>query len=206
LIALPASLLFRLVGEQADEIREKTRIAPAPEQNAIGGKPIPTGTASFLVILLDRFRQSEMDHSADGSLVDAETESNRADEDADFVRHPSLLILATGVGFHLAVIRESRDLVPFQKFNRGSYLGDGWSVDDHVLAGIVAQGGQQHFLLQLFVAFDCEISQIRAVEAGDVFVRLAKAKLLDNVVAHATRGARRECGNAALGKFGTQAA
>src|SRR5580693_923837 len=115
MIALPASLLFRLVSEQADEIREKTRIAPAPEQNAIGGKPIPTGTASFLVILLDRFRQCEMDHGANGSLVDAETESNRANEDAHFVRHPSLLILATGFRFHLAVIRESRDVVLFEE-------------------------------------------------------------------------------------------
>src|ERR1700758_3763889 len=140
-IALPASFLFRLVSEQTDEIREKTRIAPAPEQNAIGGKPIATGTAGFLVGLLDRFRQGEMYHRADGSLVDAETEGNRANEDAYFVRHPSLLILAPGLRFHLAVIRKSRDLVLFEKFNRRAHLGDGWSVDDHVLAGIVAEGG-----------------------------------------------------------------
>src|SRR5579864_434274 len=140
MIALPASLLFRLVGEQTDEIREKARIPSAPEQNAIGGKPVATGTSRFLVVLLDRFRQSEMDHSAHCSLVDAETESNRANENAHFVRHPSLLILATGFRLHLAVIRKSRNLVLFEKFNRGSHLGDGWSVDDHVLAGIVAQG------------------------------------------------------------------
>src|SRR5246127_4426241 len=150
MIALPASLLFRLVSQQADEICEKARIAPAPKQNAIGGKPIATGTAGFLVILLNRFRQCEMYHRADGSLVDAETEGNRANEDANFVRHPPLLILTAGVRFHLAVIRESRNLALFEKFDRGSHLGDGWSVDDHVLAGIVAEGGQQHFLLQLF--------------------------------------------------------
>src|SRR5579862_10044800 len=118
---------------------KQVSIAFAPEEDAIGGKTVAAGTSRFLVILLNRFRQGEMYHRADGSLVDAKTESNRANENAHFVRHPSLLIQAPGFRFHLAVIREGGDVVSFQKFNRGSHLGDGWSVDDHVLAGIVVQ-------------------------------------------------------------------
>src|ERR1035438_6345970 len=36
------------------------------------------------------------------------------------------------------------------------------------------------------------VSQVRAVEAGDVFVRLAQAQLVQNVLPHALGGARRE--------------
>src|ERR1700741_5438372 len=107
-ITLPASLLLRLVGEQPYEICEKTCVAPAPEKNAIGGKSVAAGTAGLLVILLNRFRQGEMDHSAHGGFVDAKTEGNRSDENAHFVRHPALLILAAGGGIHFAVIGEGR--------------------------------------------------------------------------------------------------
>ena len=61
----------------------KSGIFFAPEQDAIGGKAVATGAARFLVILLDGFRQREMDHGADGGFIDAQAESDGADKDGN---------------------------------------------------------------------------------------------------------------------------
>src|ERR1700690_3015719 len=102
-IAVPTSISLRFVAELIYEVCEETDVLLAPQENAIGGKAVATGAAGFLVILLDRFRQSEVDYGAHGGFIDAEAESDRADEDGNFVGHPKLLILAATVAIHFAV-------------------------------------------------------------------------------------------------------
>ena len=205
-VALPASRFFRFVSKQTDEIREKAGIALAPEEDAIGGKSVASGTACFLIILLDGFWQREVDHSANGGLVDAESESNCADEDADFVGHPAFLILATALGIHFAVIRKGWDFVLLEEFDGRFHFRNRGRIDDQIRFRVVANRGEQHLVLLLFAALHCEIPQIGTIEAGDVFVRIVQAKLLDDVVTDVLRGAGRECGDALVGEFGAQAA
>jgi len=54
-------------------------VALLPEQEAIGAFP-SRPAARFLVILLDAFRQREVNYFADAGLVDAEPEGDRADD------------------------------------------------------------------------------------------------------------------------------
>src|SRR4029077_20855593 len=50
------------------------------------------------------------------------------------------------------------------------------------------------------------IAQIGTAKTGDVFVRIAQAKLLDDVAAHTFCGAGRECGDGSIGENLAQAA
>ena len=80
----------------------------------------------------------------------------------------------------------------FQEIYRLLYAGDGRFVDDYVaLVVSVHQRLQkaQHF--SALALFD-HVSQIWAVEAGDVFVRVTELELVQDVVTDSLRGAGRE--------------
>ena len=55
--------------------------------------------------------------------------------------------------------------------------------------------------MRLLVALVHDVAQVGAVEAGDVLVRVAKLELLQDVVAHAARGAGGEGGDGLVGKM-----
>src|SRR2546427_10817983 len=103
-IALPGALLLCRVGYLLDEVRQQAGITLLPEQKAISQKPVAPGAPRLLVVLLDRFRQREMNHGAYGSFVDTQSESYGAHQHAHFVRHPALLVAPSSAGIHLAVI------------------------------------------------------------------------------------------------------
>src|SRR5271166_1187765 len=93
-IALPCSLALRLVENLIREIAQQPRILLAPQQNAVRGISVAPSASCLLVILLDRLGQRQMHHGAHCRLVDAEAESDGADQYAHFVRHPQFLIAA----------------------------------------------------------------------------------------------------------------
>ena len=70
-IALPGAFLFGGVNNLFDEIREQPGIALLPEQNTVGGIAVASGAARFLVVLLDRLWQREVNHGAHGGFVNA---------------------------------------------------------------------------------------------------------------------------------------
>ena len=73
-------------------------------------------------------------------------------------------------------------------------------IDDDALAGVGPQRGHQRLAMRLLVALMRHVAQVGAVEAGDIFVRIAKLKLLEDVVPHALRGAGGEGGDGLTGK------
>src|ERR1700685_3690201 len=70
----------------------------------------------------------------------------------------------------------------------------------------MAQGRCKKISLLKRLIFAHQISKIRAVKAGDVFIGLAKLELRQNVVTNVARGAGRERGNGMIGKMRAQAA
>ena len=131
-IALPAALLLGWIADLFDEMREQSRISLLPKQHAIGGKTVASRTARFLVILLDRFRQREMDHSANGGFIDPQAKGDGADQHADFVGHPSFLVAPAGGVVHLAVVADGFDS-GFGEQDDGLFdARDGGRVNDYV--------------------------------------------------------------------------
>ncbi len=110
-----------------------------PEHDAVGGLAIASGAPGFLVILLDGFRQRQMDDGADGCFVNAEAEGDGADQYAHFVGHPALLIAAAVVAVHFAVIADGGDALVLEKIHGFFYAIDGGRIHNDVPVGIIAQ-------------------------------------------------------------------
>ena len=143
------------------------------------GSAIASGASRFLVILLDRFRQREMNHRAHRRLVDAQSEGDRAHQHAHFVRHPAFLIAPPQVAFHLAVISDGGNSCSSEEIHRLFNPGDGRRVNDDAAVRIVSQSAQQQAWLRRAFAFLHQIAQVRPMKAGDVLVRIAQLKLAE---------------------------
>src|SRR5947209_7079946 len=83
-ISLPGPFLLCSIQNLADEMSVQPRIPRLPQQEAIGWQAIAPGASRFLVILLDRFRQCQVNDSAHRGLVDAQPEGDRSNENAHF--------------------------------------------------------------------------------------------------------------------------
>ena len=68
-------------------------VALLPEQNAICGATVPARASRLLVILLDRWRQRQVNDRSNGGFIDAKPERDRPHQHAHFIGHPALLIL-----------------------------------------------------------------------------------------------------------------
>src|SRR5256885_6139108 len=86
--ALPGALFFPVIADLGNEKADCCLVALLPKQEAIGGVSVAASPARFLVILLDAFRQREVNYFADAGFVDAEPEGDRANDNAHFVRRP----------------------------------------------------------------------------------------------------------------------
>src|ERR1019366_827095 len=71
---------------------------------------------------------------------------------------------------------------------------------------VTPQRAHEQVRLRASVASAHDVAKVGPVEAGDVFVGIAKLELMDDVVPHTLRGARSERGNGAVGKMDPQAA
>src|SRR6267142_836961 len=176
-----------------------------PEKKAIGGEAVTAGAACFLVILLDTFRESEMNDGAHGGLVDAQAEGHGAHQDAHFVGHPLFLVFAAGAAIHLAVIADGGDAVFFEEIDGFANASDGGRVDDDAAVRDLPHGAKEEFVLRSGVGLADDVAEVRAAKTSDVFVWIAEAELLDDVPANASGGAGGEGGDGAVGKNLAQA-
>src|SRR5229473_8000586 len=147
-----------------------------------------------------------MNHRAYSGFIDPQAESHRAHHDAHFIGHPFFLVLAPRGAFHLAVIADGRDTVFLQEIDCVSHARDCRGVDDDAAVRDSLNGAQQPFILRFCVTLANDVSQISAAKTRDVFVRIAQAKLLDDVVPDALRGAGGESSDGTIRKKFAEAA
>ena len=86
--ALPGALFFLVIADLRNEKADSGLVALLPKQEAIGGVSVAASPARFLVILLDAFRQREVNYFTDAGLVDAKPKGDRANDNAHFIRRP----------------------------------------------------------------------------------------------------------------------
>src|SRR5580692_9872535 len=172
-VALPGALFLGGVRNLLDEICQQTSIPFLPQQEAIGGQAIATSAASFLVILLDRLGQREMDHGPHCCLIDPQAERYGSDKNALLVRHPALLVAPTLIFFHLAVVSDGGYPPLLQEINRFFDASDGGRIYDDGAVGVAADGvHQQRWLLSIFTLAR-HVSQIGSMKAGNILCRIA---------------------------------
>src|SRR5438067_11519150 len=75
MVTLPGPLLFRRIGNLVNEICQQANVTSLPQQDAIRRLTIASGAARFLVILLHRFRQRQMDDGAHCCFINAESKA-----------------------------------------------------------------------------------------------------------------------------------
>ena len=133
-----------------------------------------------------------MNHRPHRRLVDAQPKCNRPHQHPSLVRHPAFLILPPHRRFHFRVIRNRRNPALLQEFDRLLHPPNRRRIYDHAFSRILPQGAAEQFHLRSRLALVNHISQILAMEAGDIAIRLAHLQLLQNVVPHLPRGACRK--------------
>jgi len=74
-------------------------------------------------------------------------------------------------------------------------------VNNRTAAGMLGKRGYQQLLLCVRVACLHNVIQIRPMKTRDVLVWITQLELVNDVVAHSPRGARRERRDRALGKM-----
>ena len=150
-VALPGTFLLSSVADLLDEVRQQTGITFLPQQETIGGQAIATGATGFLIILLYRLRQRQVDDGTHRGLVDAQPEGDRSYKYAHFVRHPALLVEPALILFHLSVVRDCGNPLLFQEINRLFNARDGGSIHDDGAVSVAAQSvHQQRRLFSVF--------------------------------------------------------
>ncbi len=199
---------FFLVGilDLRDEVIGERRVPLLPKQEAIGRQAVTAGATSFLIILLDAFRQSEVDDFADVWLVDAEAKSESADSDGNFVGRPQELV-ATPLGSqHFSVVGDRSDAVCAEKVYDVFHSANRGGVNNGAAVAECAEGAEKDGELFGAIGFANGVAKVFAIEAGDEFVRFAKRELFEDIVAHALRGAGGEGGDREGRELAAQAA
>ena len=87
------------------------------------------------------------------------------------------------------MVRDRRNSLIFQEVNRLLHLINGRRINNHVAARIFVQRFYQKSGLGLGIAFVHHVTQIGAVKAGNVLVRIAQAELVNDVVPDPACGA-----------------
>src|SRR5690242_1866171 len=77
-VTLPGTRFLGFVGQLVHEISQQAYVALLPKKQAVRRSTIATRAARFLVILLNRFRQREMNYGAHRGFIDPQAKSNRA--------------------------------------------------------------------------------------------------------------------------------
>ena len=105
-------------------------IADRIEQHAIGGEPVASGSAGFLLIIFERFGERGVNHEAHVGFVNAHSKGDSGDDDLALVAQERLLRFAALFVVHSGVIGsgfESRT----GKFVREFFSrGAGEAIDD----------------------------------------------------------------------------
>src|ERR1700675_67182 len=147
-----------------------------------------------------------MDDGPHGGFVDTETERKRANEHADFVRHPPLLIAFPSLRVHLAVVGNRGDSIFFEEVDGLFYAPNRRSVHNHVALGLRSHGSEQQVRLRLPLALFDDVAEVGPRKARDALVGFAEPKRIDYVVADSLGGARGEGSDREVRELGSQPA
>ena len=143
----------------------------------------------------------------DGShrgFVNAKPEGNGANEQAYFVRHPALLVLAPYAAIHFGVIADRSDSPVSEEVDSLFHFIDRRRIDDHVAFVVMAQRRHQQRGVLHAIALSHQVTQIRAMKTGDVLIGIAQFELRQNVVPHVLCRARGKGRDGTVGKFSAQ--
>ena len=174
--------LIRRVAQ--NEITEHDEVIRAGEDFATGRQTVSARAADFLLIILQRLRQVEMNHRADVGLVDPHAERNRGDNDIAPPLHEVVLGRSTHLVGHACVVGPRGETAGFQML--GDFFG-------RVLEGHINDGGMAGFLAEalheeihsLRIGSGCYMDrEVAAMERGDGAVLLADAKAFANFLSH----------------------
>jgi len=199
-VSIPGAVFFLGAADLVDKESVQAVVFPFPENVAVRGQAIAPGAAGFLIELFDAFGQAEADHGADVWFVNAEAESDGADEHASFFAHPLFLIFAASGGVHLAVIADGGDAVFFEQIDDFTDTGYRWGIDDDVAVFHFFHGFHNAFVLHGSFALADEVAEVFAAEAGDGFEGVAEVELVDDVVADLAGGAGGEGRDGMIGE------
>src|SRR4029077_1068434 len=205
-VALPCPLRFGWVSNLADKMRQQCRIALLPKQNAVGRLPVTPRPSGFLVVLLDRLGQRQMDNRPHRCLVDPQPEGDGSHQHAHLVGHPSLLSVPALCGLHFPVISDRGDAILFEHIHGLFYPRDGWGIDNDVAFTAILDGPHQQLRLRARVALLDNVAEIWPMEAGYVFVRILQLQLVENVVSYPPGRASGESCDRMSGELRTQTA
>ena len=145
-----------------------------------------------------------MDHRANRRFINPQAECDRSHQHAHLVRHPTLLIAPARSRIHLPVIRRGRQAPVFQKVDCLFHFVDGGRVNNHAAFGVAVQGVHQHSRLLYRITFADDVTQVRPVKAGNIFIRSTQLKLRQNVMPHMPSSAGRKRRNGMIGKVPAQ--
>ena len=84
-----------------------------------------------------------MNHRADSCLINPQAKSDCANEHANLIGHPALLVLPAGLAAHLAVISNGRNAALLDEIDRLLDTVDGGRINDNVAARVLTQGSQK---------------------------------------------------------------
>ena len=117
-------------GAFVDLAAAQADVIGAVEGQRIGGGTIAPGTADFLIIAFDGFRQVGMGDPADVRLVDAHPEGNRRHHDQPVFLLKAHFHAPPVFGLHPAVIEAGRMARLVQRLRQGFGLGPRGRIDD----------------------------------------------------------------------------
>ena len=187
---LAGDLLLVRISHLIDEMRLLRGIARAEEQEAVAGQSIAAGSACFLVVALDIFREVVVNDPAHIGFVDAHAEGDGGTNDARLVANEEFLILRPLVVCEARVIRHGGESTLREALRETICRGACGAIDDAAIHR-PRFDEVQNLLRRLLLGNDA-IGKVWAVEAGHKDLRLAEAQMLDDVLPHAFGGGRRE--------------
>ena len=131
----------------------------------IGGQPIASGAAGFLVVGFDAFGQVEVCHKAHVGFVDAHAEGNGGDDHhAVFAQKAGLMLLAL-LGGQPGMVGQRGESLAGQPSGGFFHLAPRETVDDARLAVVVLADETQQLLLGIALIFSDMVANVGPIEA-----------------------------------------
>src|SRR5277367_3965610 len=128
-----------------------------------------------------------MNNGSHRRLVNSQTESDGSNENASFVGHPSFLVPLTNQVIHLSVVRYGGDAMTLQEIDGFLNSCHSGRVHNDICARVGSDTSNQELFLGFCVAFLNDVTQIRTMKTGNVFVGLPQSELIQDVVPYPLR-------------------
>ena len=167
------------------------------DQHALGLEPVPACPSRFLLIVFERLRRAGVDHEADIRSIDAHPERHRRHHQVDLFVQERILIAMAILVSHAGVIRTRPPAGVLQPLGSRVHFLPRRAIDDAGLSAMPLEHVEDLRLERR--SRQHAVHQVRPVERADQLGHVTKAKLRDDVAAHA-RGGRGRVGMQADGR------